>query len=100
MSLQQSVFSILAVSLIGAFALASTADAQRSRYRDRDREQHVAGKFDYFQLVLSWSPTHCAENSRGRNDTQCGLRRARPYAFVLHGLFQGYTIIGCGVADN
>ena len=51
---------------------------------------HVAGSFDYYQLVLSWSPTHCENNSRGRNDTQCGPRRARPYAFVLHGLWPQY----------
>ncbi len=54
------------------------------------KAQDVAGQFDYYQLVLSWSPTHCQDNSRGPNDTQCGRRRARPYAFVLHGLWPQY----------
>jgi len=43
--------------------------------------------FDYYILVLSWSPTHCAgEDGRGRDDDlQC--RSGRPYGFVLHGLW-------------
>ena len=43
--------------------------------------------FDYYVLVLSWSPTHCAsDQGRGRDDDlQC--RSGRPYGFVLHGLW-------------
>ena len=43
--------------------------------------------FDYYVLVLSWSPTHCAGPAgRGRDDDlQC--RAGRPYGFVLHGLW-------------
>ncbi|MCE9521695.1 MAG: ribonuclease T [Alphaproteobacteria bacterium] len=43
--------------------------------------------FDYYVLVLSWSPTHCSGDSgRGRDDDlQC--RSGRPYGFVLHGLW-------------
>jgi ribonuclease T2 len=43
--------------------------------------------FDYYVLVLSWSPTHCASDAgRGRDDDlQC--RGGRPYGFVLHGLW-------------
>jgi len=43
--------------------------------------------FDYYVLVLSWSPTHCSsEQGRGRDDDlQC--RSGRPYGFVLHGLW-------------
>ncbi len=45
------------------------------------------GKFDYYLLVLSWSPTHCSSDAgRGRDDDlQC--RSGRPYGFVLHGLW-------------
>ena len=45
------------------------------------------GDFDYFLLVLSWSPTHCSSDAgRGRDDDlQC--RSGRPYGFVLHGLW-------------
>lgn len=45
------------------------------------------GDFDYYVLVLSWSPTHCSsDEGRGRDDDlQC--RSGRPYGFVLHGLW-------------
>jgi ribonuclease T2 len=82
----------MAILAIATVALPSGASAQRGYERDsRDRGgQHVAGRFDYYQLVLSWSPTHCETNSRGHNDTQCGIARARPYSFVLHGLWPQY----------
>lgn len=71
--------------------MATSVLAQRdSRSASADTERHVAGQFDYYQLVLSWSPTHCADNSRGEDDTQCGRSRARPYSFVLHGLWPQY----------
>ena len=43
--------------------------------------------FDYYVLVLSWSPTHCSSDAgRGRDDDlQC--RGGRPYGFVLHGVW-------------
>lgn len=46
--------------------------------------------FDYYVLVLSWSPTHCSsDQGRGRDDDlQC--RSGRPYGFVLHGLWPQY----------
>ncbi len=46
------------------------------------------GRFSYYALVLSWSPTFCADLPPTRNDRQC--RAARPYAFVLHGLWPQY----------
>ncbi len=46
-----------------------------------------AADFDYYSLVLSWSPTHC-ETPEGQNDaTQCARRDGRRYAFILHGLW-------------
>ena len=81
---------LAAASLSAQIAGVTPSEAQRSAGGgDRDR-QHIADKFDYYQLVLSWSPTHCADNSRGANDTQCGPRRARPYGFVMHGLWPQY----------
>lgn len=50
----------------------------------------VPGRFDYYAMVLSWSPTFCAENPRNSEDPQCGRRPDRPYAFVLHGLWPQY----------
>ena len=78
--------SFAIVLLVMTSALAAQAQ------RHTNRGEHVAGRFDYYQLVLSWSPTHCQDNSRGRNDTQCGQRRTRPFAFVLHGLWPQYEI--------
>ncbi len=71
----------IAAAVIVGLAAAAPATAQR---------QDVPGRFDYYQLVLSWSPTHCEQISRKKNDTQCGRRRARPYHFVLHGLWPQY----------
>jgi len=44
------------------------------------------GDFDYYALVLSWSPSFCLSgNGSHAGDPQCGI--SRPYAFVLHGLW-------------
>ena len=47
------------------------------------------GKFAYYVLALSWSPTYCETDGRGRKDAQCAGNR--PYAFVLHGLWPQYA---------
>ena len=43
------------------------------------------GRFDYWALVLSWSPTYCSSPSGRRDRRQCGPGRS--YAFVAHGLW-------------
>lgn len=54
------------------------------------RSQAEAGSFDYYALVLSWSPTHC-ESPEGRGDhAQCAPHDGRRYAFILHGLWPQY----------
>lgn len=46
------------------------------------------GRFDYYVLALSWSPTYCAGEA-GRNDhQQCAP--GRRFAFVVHGLWPQY----------
>ncbi len=73
--------------------LSGPADAQRSRQYDRydnRAPRDVAGQFDYYALVLSWSPTHCAQNNDRRNDLQCNRSDGRRYNFVLHGLWPQY----------
>jgi ribonuclease T2 len=47
----------------------------------------ASGDFDYYLLVLSWSPTHCSGDAgHGRSsDLQC--RSGRPFGFVLHGFW-------------
>jgi len=41
--------------------------------------------FDYYVLVLSWSPDFCATNRNAANESQCSI--GRKYGFVLHGLW-------------
>jgi len=57
----------------------------------QDSRQNEAGQFDFYVLSLSWSPSFCAaavERGGARAPTlQCG---ARPYSFVVHGLWPQY----------
>jgi ribonuclease T2 len=64
--------------LLALFAAVTPATAQ---------ERGRPGDFDYYVLVLSWSPTYC-ETARNPDESQCSGRR--PYAFVLHGLWPQY----------
>jgi ribonuclease T2 len=43
------------------------------------------GRFDYYVLVLGWTPSYCATEGRKRRDGQCAAER--PHAFTLHGLW-------------
>jgi ribonuclease T2 len=49
------------------------------------------GQFDFYVLSLSWSPSFCADaaerHSGQSSGPQCG---ARPYSFVVHGLWPQY----------
>ena len=55
----------------------------------QDRRQNDPGQFDFYVLSLSWSPSFCeAAGERGTPpQQQCG---ARPYSFVVHGLWPQY----------
>jgi len=57
----------------------------------REARQSAAGQFDFYVLSLSWSPSYCAaaaERVGNRSaPAQCG---ARPYSFVVHGLWPQY----------
>ena len=57
----------------------------------QDARQNQPGNFDFYVLSLSWSPSFCAaaaERNGGRGaGPQCG---ARPYSFVVHGLWPQY----------
>ena len=41
--------------------------------------------FDYYSLVLSWSPTHCLRKDRAPSGLQCNSQKS--FSFVLHGLW-------------
>jgi ribonuclease T2 len=72
--------------LFGCVLVASQAVAQ-------DMRQNDPGKFDFYLLALSWSPSFCAEagerNSSSKSvQQQCASER--PYSFVVHGLWPQY----------
>jgi len=72
-------------ALLALMAVVTAAPAQ-------DRRQNAPGAFDFYVLALSWSPTYCEEAAQQRPPSaaarqQCG---ARPYAFVVHGLWPQY----------
>jgi ribonuclease T2 len=69
------------------FAALNPAAAQNS---DRNRSSGQPGKFDFYVLALSWSPSYCQDTEeRGRDGgQQCSA--ARPYSFVVHGLWPQY----------
>jgi ribonuclease T2 len=53
----------------------------------QDARQNTPGQFDYYVLALSWSPSFCDAAGERAPRQQCG---ARPYAFVVHGLWPQY----------
>jgi ribonuclease T2 len=54
----------------------------------QDVRQNTPGRFDFYLLSLSWSPSFCdAAGARAARQQQCG---PRPYSFVVHGLWPQY----------
>jgi len=51
--------------------------------------QDRPGKFDYYALALSWSPTFCTTPAGRNSQQQCAA--GRKFAFVVHGLWPQYT---------
>jgi ribonuclease T2 len=68
-------------TLLGVLVALATAFATHAFAEER---RDVAGRFDYYLLSLSWSPTYCAD-AGDRDPAQCG--RDRRFAFVVHGLW-------------
>ncbi|MCU0832486.1 MAG: ribonuclease T2 [Rhizobiaceae bacterium] len=84
--------SVPAVLVIAGVTALLTWYADRMQGDPRDGTRHPApnmtdaGAFDFYVLALSWSPTWCEEQpDDGEGEAQCST--ARPYAFVLHGLW-------------
>ena len=53
----------------------------------QDRRQNTPGQFDFYVLVLSWSPSFCDAAGVRAPRQQCG---ERPFSFVVHGLWPQY----------
>ena len=76
--------SILLGFLVGALLVVAAAPPAFGE----EARPNEAGQFDFYVLSLSWSPSFCAAAERHRAPaTQCG---ARPYSFVVHGLWPQY----------
>jgi ribonuclease T2 len=79
--------------LVGIALLAGpAAHAQQrapwpSEVFDPQKRADVPGDFDYYVLVLSWSPSHCMTAASGEDDAQCARADGVRYGFVLHGLW-------------
>lgn len=77
--------AFLLVALLFAAALPAAAQGRGSR----GGSSGEPGRFDFYVLSLSWSPTYCEDQgARAAREPQCAL--ARPYAFVVHGLWPQY----------
>lgn len=88
-----AALAIAAPALLGAgnACAQSLHDAPwPSEYFNPKQRPNDAGKFDYYTLVMSWSPTHCITAEEGRDDEQCGRLDGLRYGFVLHGLWPQY----------
>ncbi len=73
-------------------AAASVFLAAASAVPAQELRQNEAGQFDFYVLSLSWSPSCRAaaaeRRSTGAPSLQC---RARPYSFIVHGLWPQYV---------
>jgi len=56
--------------------------------RDAQAVSNMPGAFDYYVLVLSWTPSFCRTEDPSREDGQCDSRSR--HAFLLHGLWPQY----------
>lgn len=82
----------VAIRLAAAAAFVAALAGLLPAAAAQDRRQNEPGKFDYYLLVLSWSPSFCAESAernfrQASRNPQCG---PRPYSFVVHGLWPQY----------
>jgi ribonuclease T2 len=72
----------VAVSFLFLFAIVALA---------QDRRQGEPGRFDFYVLALSWSPSYCeAAQERVPDRTPDPQCAGRPFAFVVHGLWPQY----------
>jgi ribonuclease T2 len=82
---------MLRLPVVAALA-ASLLVAGASAVCSQEARQNEAGQFDFYVLSLSWSPSFCAaaaeRHNGGTPSLQCG---ARPYSFVVHGLWPQYV---------
>ncbi|MGA7974464.1 MAG: ribonuclease T2 [Pseudolabrys sp.] len=76
--------AVFAISFIGLGPIAAGPAAAQDAARGT--QTNAPGRFDFYVLALSWSPSFCAKQAPARRarEPQCS---GRPYAFVVHGLW-------------
>jgi ribonuclease T2 len=94
---QAAHIAAIASSFLFLFAIVALAQERSTQERPaqerpaQDPRQNEPGRFDFYVLALSWSPSYC-EASQARAperapDQQCA---GRPFSFVVHGLWPQY----------
>lgn len=81
---------LLSDAVAPALAQLGPGPGGRAPYSAQPPGRNEAGRFDYYAMVMSWSPSYCAGLQRGGYDPQCHARSGKKYAFVLHGLWPQY----------
>jgi ribonuclease T2 len=83
------VFRTIAFAVVLIAIGLGSASAQEQQSQQQVQPRNQPGRFDFYVLSLSWSPSFCKESEeRGRpSNEQC---RGRPYSFVVHGLWPQY----------
>lgn len=79
------------LSLVLVFAwlgLSMTASAMAQARGEQ--KGATPGRFDYFVLALSWSPTYCADGGEKQSPYQCHVGAAN--GFVVHGLWPQFEL--------
>ncbi len=91
----RNIATAIALGLLIIAGATLTPQAQRASDQtvgfNEPGGENKPGDFDYYTLVISWSPTYCAARTSRKFDPQCDRRGDRPYAFVLHGLWPQYV---------
>jgi ribonuclease T2 len=83
-AIRNAIFATLPLAALSLTAVSLSAGPVLAQ----DVRQNEPGKFDFYVLSLSWSPSFCdAIGDRAPQQTECN---ERPYAFVVHGLWPQY----------
>jgi ribonuclease T2 len=82
---------IAVFTAIVSFAASNVAAVAQDQQRQEQRQGGEPGKFDFYVLALSWSPSFCeAAKERAPDRTPQQQCSSRPYHFVVHGLWPQY----------
>jgi ribonuclease T2 len=84
----QDLRRIAAAIALSAATLFAGPAASYDDNGPREVRHAEPGDFDYYALVLGWSPTYCLREGDDRDDPQCDTTRS--HDFVLHGLWPQY----------